>query len=324
MVTQELITYIEKMRVSGQSDEQIKSVLFDAGWSEIDIEQAMIGKFISKSAPVKSGAPNKFLIVIIFLFGFFIIAFGGAAYFFPSVIFPKKNIDIIEEEKKVAMEIIETSTAPETASPSLEEPSESLSSKKEQLDACKKEKFSKFNELKASSENFKFPFEPIYAYGAVNYPIDIDFSILNVNYGIFDVSNLHSDGSFCLILNKKQEGGALINVMNENGIVLQYVVVNPFEDQNITINVDTTASALIYMSLGVSSPDSQNAKITMDYINNLKETSEFSAVLQEKLSERNVFLEDALSVTITNLNNAVQALIQKVRDCNGLIDGCIK
>ena len=93
MVTQELISHIEKARSSGQSDAQIKSALLNVGWSEADIDQAM-GGVSSEPAYPQSKFPSNppfikkalffigiLVLQIIFIIFITLLAFMGAFLF---------------------------------------------------------------------------------------------------------------------------------------------------------------------------------------------------------------------------------------------------
>lgn len=197
-----------------------------------------------------------------------------------------------------------------------------------QLDLCKKEKESVFKEQQ--SKNYKFPFSPVFIYGKIKLPSEVfDFSNLKINYGAFDVSNIHTDGTFCLIANKDQSVGTLINVTRGQDqnveIILEEVITAPQEGQSLVVDSKTTAAALIYLTPGVPG-SSKEAKIILEYIYSIPKLSDLENLISSELSVPGKSLKDVTSSTnyVSLHEEIVRLLVEKTKNCGGLVEGCTK
>lgn len=238
------------------------------------------------------------------------------------------TIIIFKENKESGNEQYSQLSDPELAAKSLKENSSTVNRNEiSQLDLCKQEKDVNFKDFLQKSKNFEFAFLPVLIYGKINMPqLQANFSNFKINYGIFDVSSVHSDGTFCLIANKEQSGGVLISITSSDDTIFYYTIIDPQEGQSIVIDSKTTAASLIYLTPGVPSNKSNEARIIFDYIYGIPKISDLAKIISDTILLPNSSLENLYEsdIFLTIQNEIIQSLIQKIKNCGGIVEGCNK
>lgn len=160
--------------------------------------------------------------------------------------------------------------------------------------------------------------QPVPSSGLVTTPSSVSPSTLKVVSGM-DSQSVNPDGSFSLNLNK--DNTQLVMVVNaQNNPVLMGIAVNVQTDSTISIDIQSTAEALIYLSPGISQDDPSDAQTVMNHIKSLPETATLANLLSIKItSDPNILASDVVDTEInTALSNAIQALINKIQQYGGI------